>query len=219
MSSSPQSLNSSDLSFRAPNSEFSSSCHSLPDLVAALFLPSAKLPFLRRLMRLLVHSGVFAADNDTTESAGTYRLTPLSWLLVEGEVTAHVVDGHHSQVPVVLAGTSRHFVKAVKGLVQLFRKDVLPSSSFEEVHGTVLFEESMVSLDHSSFATVLRECSEVFQGVELLTDCRGGSEGHCRGLPAHHVAGDMFRAIPPAQAVMLKAIRWTVFRGGDFMRK
>uniref|UniRef100_A0A0E0F500 O-methyltransferase domain-containing protein n=2 Tax=Oryza meridionalis TaxID=40149 RepID=A0A0E0F500_9ORYZ len=227
---------------------------SLPDLVAALALPPAKLPFLRRLMRLLVHSGVFAAADDTTGSAGTYRLTPLSWLLVEGEGAAPVVDGHPCQVPVVLAGTSRHFVEAAMGLAEWFRKDVpaaAPPSPFEEVHGAVLFDESMASLhpevdtvfnqalaayDHSGFATVLRECSEVFQGVRSLTDCRGGDGAAAKAIVesfphikctvldfprvignkrgdgvVNYVAGDMFRAIPPAQAVMLKLVlhHWT----------
>ena len=37
----------------------------LPDLMSALSLPSGKLPFLGRLMRMLVTSGVFAADKDS----------------------------------------------------------------------------------------------------------------------------------------------------------
>uniref|UniRef100_A0A0E0MEW0 O-methyltransferase domain-containing protein n=1 Tax=Oryza punctata TaxID=4537 RepID=A0A0E0MEW0_ORYPU len=167
---------------------------SLPDLVAALSLPPPKLPFLRRLMRLLVHSGVFAAATDETTEAGTYRLTPLSWLLVEDAGATPVIDGHPSQVPVVLAATSRHCVEAAMGLADWFGKDLPPSTSappspFEEVHGAALFDESMANLDpesdsmfnealaaydHSGFATVLRECRDVFQGLESLTDCRGG---------------------------------------------
>uniref|UniRef100_A0A0E0F503 O-methyltransferase domain-containing protein n=1 Tax=Oryza meridionalis TaxID=40149 RepID=A0A0E0F503_9ORYZ len=224
---------------------------SLPDLVAALSLPPAKLPFLRRLMRLLVNSGVFAAADDTaTGSAGMYRLTPLSWLLVEGEGAAPVVDGHPSQVLVVLAATSRHCVEAAMGLADWFGKDLPPSSSappspFEEVHGAALFDESMANLDpesdsmfnealaahdHSGFPTVLRECREVFQGVESLTDCRGGDGraakaiveafphikctvldfprviGETRTGVVNYVAGDMFCEIPPAQAVMLQLV-------------
>uniref|UniRef100_A0A0D9XRC7 O-methyltransferase domain-containing protein n=1 Tax=Leersia perrieri TaxID=77586 RepID=A0A0D9XRC7_9ORYZ len=215
----------------------------LSDLVAALSLPPSKLPFLRRLMRLLVYSGVFAAD-DTNETA-TYSLAPLSWLLVD-DVVNH---GHPSQVPVVLAATSRHCVEAAMGLTEWLRKDVPESaaSPFEEAHGAAMFEESMASLDpdsdallneglaaydHSGFATVLRECAEVFRGVESLTDVRGGAEGtaaravveafphiKCTVLDfprvigdkrsdgvVEFVAGDMFRAIPPAQAVMLKLV-------------
>uniref|UniRef100_A0A0E0BI95 O-methyltransferase domain-containing protein n=1 Tax=Oryza glumipatula TaxID=40148 RepID=A0A0E0BI95_9ORYZ len=224
---------------------------SLPDLVAALSLPPAKLPFLRRLMRLLVNSGVFAAADDTaTGSAGMYRLTPLSWLLVEGEGAAPVVDGHPSQVLVVLAATSRHCVEAAMGLADWFGKDLPPSSSvppspLKEVHGAALFEESMANLDpesdsmfnealaafdHSGFATVLRECREVFLRVEWLTDCRGGDGravkaiveafphikctvldfprviGETRTGVVNYVAGDMFRDIPPAQAVMLHLV-------------
>ncbi|KAF0929262.1 hypothetical protein E2562_019584 [Oryza meyeriana var. granulata] len=223
---------------------------SLPDLIAALSLPPAKLPFLRRLMRLLVHSGVFAAD-ETTE-AGTYRLTPLSWLLVEVEGAA-VVDSHPSQVPVVHAATSRHCVEAAMGLAEWFKKDLPtsaaaapPPSPFEEAHGAALFEESMANLDlesdamfnegqaahdHSGFATVLRECGDVFRGLQSLTDCRGRDGTAAKAIveafphikctvldlprvigdkrsdgAVNYVPGNMFRSIPPAQAVMLKVI-------------
>uniref|UniRef100_A0A0E0R7C2 O-methyltransferase domain-containing protein n=1 Tax=Oryza rufipogon TaxID=4529 RepID=A0A0E0R7C2_ORYRU len=216
---------------------------SLPDLVTALSLPPSKLPFLRRLMRLLVHSGVFAAD-DTTDT-GTYRLTPLSCLLVDGDDDgAAIVDGHPSQVPTVLAMGSRHCVEAAMGLADWIKKDS-PSLLFEDVHGATPFDESMADLDPethgllneglaahdgSGFAAVLRECREVFQGLESLTDC-GGDGATARtiveafphikctvlDLPrvigdkktdgvVSYVAGDMLSFIPPAQAVMLKVV-------------
>ncbi|KAF8641412.1 hypothetical protein HU200_067843 [Digitaria exilis] len=37
------------------------------DLITALSLPSAKLPFLRRLLRLLGASGIFNVDKSTGE--------------------------------------------------------------------------------------------------------------------------------------------------------
>jgi hypothetical protein len=57
----------------------------LPDLVNKLSLPKPKLPFLGRVMRLLVTSGIFASDGSNKDGAeAVYRLNPLSWLLVEG---------------------------------------------------------------------------------------------------------------------------------------
>uniref|UniRef100_J3N7N8 O-methyltransferase C-terminal domain-containing protein n=1 Tax=Oryza brachyantha TaxID=4533 RepID=J3N7N8_ORYBR len=180
---------------------------------------------------------------------GVFRLTPLSWLLVEG--AAPMVDSHPCQVPVALAATSRHCVEAAMGLAEWFRKEAAPSapappSPFEEAHGAALFEESMAELDpesdamfneglaahdHSGFATVLRECSGVFQGLQSLTAGRGGDGTATRAIveafpgikctvldlprvigekradgAVSYVPGDMFLSIPPAQAVMLKLV-------------
>ena len=53
-----------------------------PDLVTALSLPKTKLPFLGRIMRLLVTSGFFASDGSSGDGAeAVYRLNPLSSLL------------------------------------------------------------------------------------------------------------------------------------------
>ncbi|XP_037429296.1 flavonoid O-methyltransferase-like protein Os11g0303600 [Triticum dicoccoides] len=213
---------------------------SLPDLVTALSLPPAKLPYLRRIMRLLATSGVFAADN-AADVVTYYRLTPLSWLLLDGVA----VDGHPSQTSIVLAATSRHCLEAAMGLSDWFQKDVV-ASPFEDLHGVTLFDESMAkhdpevdavfnealaSHDNSGFLTVLRECGALFQGLESLTDCCGGDGTTARAIveafpqikctvldlprvidnvPAHgvvnYLAGDMFKSVPPAQAVLIKLV-------------
>ena len=149
---------------------------SLPDLVTALSLPPAKLPYLRRIMRLLATSGVFATDS--AADAGVYRLTPLSFLLLDGVA----VDGHPSQTSVVLAATSRHCVEAALGLTEWFEKDVV-ASPFEDLHGVILFDGSMTAAepemdavfndalaahDNSGFLAVLRECGTLFQGLALV---------------------------------------------------
>ncbi|KAL5204709.1 hypothetical protein ABZP36_009580 [Zizania latifolia] len=225
---------------------------SLPDLITILSLPASKLPFLRRLMRLLVYSGIFAAD-DAAAMTGTYRLTPLSCLLVDEAV----VDSHPSQVPVVHSMTSRHCLEAAMGLAEWFKKDHLPSSSaaapppspFEEVHGVspfdgsmanldpeadIMFNEALAAHDNSGFSTVVRECRDVFEGLQSLTDCCGGDGAAANAIVeafphikctvldnnprlvaignkrsggvVHYVEGDMFHIIPPAQAVMLKLV-------------
>uniref|UniRef100_A0A0D9XRC5 O-methyltransferase domain-containing protein n=1 Tax=Leersia perrieri TaxID=77586 RepID=A0A0D9XRC5_9ORYZ len=212
----------------------------LPDIVTDLSIPPSKLPFLRRLMRLLVYSGVFATSN-----TDTYRLTPISCLLVDG-----VVEGHPNQGSVVLAMGARHNVEAAMGWAEWFREDhpsvSPPPSLFEHVHDATPFDETMESLDrdshallneglaahdNSGFATVLRECGEVFRGVKSLTDVRGGDGAAARAVAeafpgvkctvldiprvigekktdgvVNYVAGDIFGFIPPSQAVMLKLV-------------
>ncbi|CAN6216642.1 unnamed protein product [Urochloa humidicola] len=159
----------------------------LPDLVTALSLPKTKLPFLGRLMRLLVTSGVFASDGSNGDGAeGVYRLNPLSWLLVEGVES----EDHTYQKYYVLATCSRHYVEASLSLADWFRKD-LPEpmpSPFEDLHGVPLahestklldeeldriVEEAVAAHDNLAIGTIIRECSDVFSGLHSLTYCCG----------------------------------------------
>uniref|UniRef100_A0ACD5TXY7 Uncharacterized protein n=1 Tax=Avena sativa TaxID=4498 RepID=A0ACD5TXY7_AVESA len=215
---------------------------SLSDLVAALSLPPSKTPYLSRIMRLLVTSGVMASHEE-----GVYSLLPLSYLLVDGIS----IDGEASQVAIVLAATSRHYLEAALGLSDWFKKDVAPPlpAPFEDVHGATILEESMALLDPESdkviheavaahdnmgIGTILRECHDLFKGLESLTDCCGGDgttaraivqafphiKCHVLDLPkvieraprgdgsVNYVAGDLFHSIPAAQAVMLKDKYW-----------
>ncbi|TVU25739.1 hypothetical protein EJB05_28246, partial [Eragrostis curvula] len=215
---------------------------SLPSLVAELSLSPAKLPFLERLMRLLASSGVFAVGNSSEEE--TYRLNPLSCLLVDGVV----IDGNAHQKAIVLAANSRHYIEAALGLANWFKKDTQLSSKspFEEVHGAALFEDSMALLDPESdkmfyeavaahdnlgISVVLQQCPDLFKGLQSLTDCCGGDGTTAKAIvkafphikctvldlsrvinnvsdnsSVNYVAGDMFKFIPPAQAVMLKLV-------------
>ncbi|KAF0897211.1 hypothetical protein E2562_034522 [Oryza meyeriana var. granulata] len=217
---------------------------SMPDLIAALSLPASKQPFLRRLMRVLVMSGVFAADH--ADAAERYRLNPLSAILVDGVVA----DDHHIQTSFVLTATSPQYLEAAMGLDEWFKKDVAPSavpSPFEDVHGAPLFDETtsivvdpefdavandaLAAHDNQGIGTVLRECRDIFRGLQSLTDCCGGDGTTARAivkafphikctvldLPKvidkapvdgviDYVAGDLFHAVPPAQAVLLKLV-------------
>jgi len=217
---------------------------SLPDLTAALSLPASKQPFLGRLMRVLVTSGVFAAGNDSDSEVELFRLNPLSSILVDG-VEA---DEHHSQTSFVLAGTSRFYTDAALGLADWFKKDITGPvpSPFEDVHGASLFDESTAVLDKEldelvteglaahdnlGIGTIMRECHDLFKGLDSLTDCCGGDGTTARAITKAHphvkctvldlpnvidkapsdgivnyVAGDLFHSVPKSQAVMLKLV-------------
>jgi hypothetical protein len=157
-----------------------------------------------------------------------------------------VADEHHSQKYFVLGVTSPHYTEAALGLADWFKKDTEPPvpSPFEDRYGVPLFDEKTALLDKElddvvnkglaahdnlGIATILRECGDIFKGVESLTDCCGGDGTTARALvkayphlkctvldlpkviekaPAHDViefvAGDLFHTVPPSQAVMLK---------------
>ncbi|KAM0907431.1 hypothetical protein ACQ4PT_016134 [Festuca glaucescens] len=211
---------------------------SLLDLITALSIPPAKLPFLRRLMRMLVTTGVFVKADSGPEGTELFRLNALSSILVEG-VDA---DEHHCQTSFVLAATSSHYLEASLGLADCGP----PPSPFEEVHGAPLLDEKTASIcpeldklviegveahDNLGIGTIMRECHDLFKGLESLTDYCGGDGTTARAIakahphlkcnvldlpkviekaPAHDVinfvAGDMFHTIPPAQTVMLKLV-------------
>ncbi|KAF8656618.1 hypothetical protein HU200_060583 [Digitaria exilis] len=215
---------------------------SVEDLVTSLSLPQTKLPFLRRVMRLLVTSGIFASDSSGDKE--TYRLNPLSWLLVEG--VDH--EDHTNQKCFVLGTVSKHYVEAALSLADWFKKDLAPPipSPFEELHGVPLLDEKTPLLDselhnivvegvaaHDNLAigTIMRECHDLFRGLESLTDCCGGDGTTARAIVKAHphikctvldlpeviktapadgvvnyVAGDMFKSVPPSQAVLLKLV-------------
>uniref|UniRef100_A0ACD5ZY35 Uncharacterized protein n=1 Tax=Avena sativa TaxID=4498 RepID=A0ACD5ZY35_AVESA len=93
-----------------------------------------------------------------------------------------------------------------------------------------VFNEGLAAHDNSGFLAVLGECGgTLFQGLDSLTDCCGGDGTAARSIveafpqikctvldlppvidaiPAdgvvNYVAGDMFKLVPPAQAVLVK---------------
>uniref|UniRef100_J3MKX8 O-methyltransferase domain-containing protein n=1 Tax=Oryza brachyantha TaxID=4533 RepID=J3MKX8_ORYBR len=168
---------------------------SLPELSVALSLPPAKQPYLTRLMRQLASSGVFTVVDGGDAMSGTYGLTPLSSILIDGVR----IDGDAHQEAIVLALSSKYYVEAAMGLTDWFRKDhatPIPSP-FEDVHGAVPFEESMERLDpesaklfnqalaahdHMGIGVLLRQCGQVFSGLRSLTDCCGGDGTTARSI-------------------------------------
>ncbi|EES09017.2 hypothetical protein SORBI_3005G224300 [Sorghum bicolor] len=160
---------------------------SLPELLTTLSLPQTKLPFLGRVMRLLVTSGIFASDGSNGDGEeAVYRLNPLSWLLVEGVES----EDHTYQKYFVLGACSRHFVEAGMSLAEWFKKDLampLPSP-FEDLHGVPpahestklldeeldrIVEEGIAAHDNLAIRTIIRECSDIFSGLPSLTYCCG----------------------------------------------
>ncbi|TVU02674.1 hypothetical protein EJB05_51812, partial [Eragrostis curvula] len=150
---------------------------SVPALITTLSLPPAKIPFLRRLMRLLATSGVFTFDNSTE----MYRINALSYLLVEGITD----DRHINHKSFVHTCTSTRFIDAAIGLAEWF-KDAL-THPFEDLHGVKLFHESMENHDadyhkmanealaaHDHFGVdiaVKDQFRHLFEGLTSLTYC------------------------------------------------
>ncbi|XP_042943944.1 trans-resveratrol di-O-methyltransferase-like isoform X2 [Carya illinoinensis] len=177
----------------------------LPELVSKLQIHPSKAGFVPRLMRLLVHSGLFAATvrvkNQEEEEA--YDLTPSSRVLIKDQVTPF---------------------ESVHGMSFWDYNDQNPEFNS-------LFNEAMAS-DSGMMNFIIKDCKAVFEGLDTLVDVGGGT-GTCAriiseefphlkctvfdlphvvanlaadSLKLNYVAGDMFESIPSADALLLKLV-------------
>ncbi|CAL4979561.1 unnamed protein product [Urochloa decumbens] len=184
------------------------------DLITALSLPSAKLPFLRRLLRLLGAAGIFTVDKSTEEEM--YCINPESYLLVDGipdEFKKDVVTPPFEE----LHGATL-FHESLESLDPDYHKMV---------------NEALHSHDNFGIPIAMREFSELFKGIQSVTYCCGASgddafsKALVKAFPQikctvlaypkmidkkqadgliNYVEGDMFSFIPPAQAVWLQLV-------------
>ncbi|KAH0699689.1 hypothetical protein KY284_013904 [Solanum tuberosum] len=205
----------------------------LPDLLSALKPPSSKLNGIHRLMRLLVHSQFFditkLKENSETEG---YVLTTSSRLLLKSEIP--------NLSPCVRVMVDPVLVTPWQLLGEWFHKNE-EATPFETAHGVPMwdfcaqnpifdrvFNEGMAS-DSQMMRLVVKDCREVFEGLNSLVDVGGGTgivaktileavpHLKCTVLDLPHVVanmpqsenliyvgGNMFQSIPHADAILLK---------------
>jgi hypothetical protein len=206
---------------------------SLDGLLATLSLSPSKLPYLRRVMRVLTASGVFAQGD-----GGGYRLTPVSTLLLSDTGDG----GCRSLLQLVQLELSPFCVSAATNLAEWFTtKD--EETPFAMTFGTdlwglcgrdpgfsVFFNGAMACDSRFLMDAVIHEMGDVFDGVTSMVDVAGGTGGAAKavaaafphikctvldlpqvinGIPAddgqiEFVAGDMMDFIPQADALLLK---------------
>jgi hypothetical protein len=176
---------------------------SLPDLLAALSVPESKKSYLPRLMRFLAVSGIFTADVPATGecanggAAGTYRLTPLSRLLVDDD-TGVRSDRCTNLSPFVLFQTNRYAVTAALHLSEWFMRDegsAAVETPFKMAHGMDLwsimtcdpdinqvFNAGMAADTQFTMNFVVSNCIDVFDGVTSLVDVGGGTGTSARAI-------------------------------------
>ncbi|XP_062182963.1 5-pentadecatrienyl resorcinol O-methyltransferase-like [Phragmites australis] len=217
----------------------------LPQILAKIDLNQSKLPVLRRLMNTLTVSGTFSIQHPAASSAGgceaVYRLTAASRLLLSDESSTSLTPHLSMMLGPLLASPLGTVVST------LLRQDAPPDlSALGLAQGETIWDvsdsdavlineslhDAMASDTRFLMPIVLKECSEVFHGINSLVDVGGGPSGSaataiaaafphlkCSVLDLPHVvaqapsdgnvqfnAGDMFQSIPPANAVFLKWI-------------
>ncbi|CAN6289275.1 unnamed protein product [Urochloa humidicola] len=215
----------------------------LPEILADVGIHPCKLRALRRLMRVLAASDTFAATPDDAGLDAVYGLTPASRLLVTAGETSSPAAA--SLAPFM--GVNLHPVlvsPVVKGVMAWFRQDQPGGPSpFAVAYGEMVWERTqhdaelnavvnsaLVADSRFLMPIFLKECGEVFDGVDSLVDVGGGLGGAAAAIAAAfphvkcsvldlpqvvanapadanvvYVPGDMFESIPPAKVVFLKS--------------
>ncbi|KAA0067461.1 hypothetical protein IC582_025679 [Cucumis melo] len=157
---------------------------SLSSLVAALHIEPTKAECLSRLMNLLVHSGFFTTAqtqaHDRAEDV-KYSLTPSSKLLL-----------HNKQAtPFLFLALDKSTIASFQSLSSWFcssnNNGQNYSNAFEMANGKLLweyaaqeqtfanlFQQTMVC-DSEIIGKIVKECSEVFEGLKSLVDVGGGT--------------------------------------------
>ncbi|TKW01014.1 hypothetical protein SEVIR_8G149300v4 [Setaria viridis] len=223
----------------------------IPQILAKIDVNPSKQRGLRRLMRMLTISGIFTIHHPAPSSSSDgcealYQLTPASRLLLSD-------GGSTSLTPLLTMLLGPLLVSPLATVVTaLVRQEEQPDlSAFGIAHGETVWDvadqEAAFNISlHDAIAAdtrflmpiVLKECGEVFQGIDSLVDVGGGPYGSaaaaiaaafphlkCSVLDLPHVvaqapsdsnvqfiAGDMFESVPPANAVFLK---WILHDWGD----
>lgn len=206
----------------------------LAELMSGLSLSPTKTPHMRRLMRMLTHSRIFACSGEEV-----YSLTPLSELLVERNnknKSTSCLNGY------VLAMQHPVFLNSFMSMSDWFRGNEDTPCSVANGCGfwdmterdpefNRVFNKGMASDARFLMDVLLKDCGHVFQGLESLMDVGGGTgsaaiavskafpEVKCSVLELQQVVdtihnkgkvdfipGDMFDYIPPANAILLKHV-------------
>lgn len=206
----------------------------LPDLVTALQIHPARTGHVHRLMRLMVHSGFFAIKqvrSNQEEEEEAYDLTPSSRLLLKDKVPS-LSPFVLAMLDPALATPWQFLGNWFRGN-ELTPFESAHGMGFWEYGDqnpefNSHFNEAMTS-DSGMMNLVIKDCKPIFEGLSSLVDVGGGTGKVarilCEAFPhlkctvlelpqvvanladtenLKFIGGDMFQAIPPADAILLK---------------
>ncbi|KAI3767415.1 hypothetical protein L2E82_17514 [Cichorium intybus] len=213
----------------------------LSELVEALSINKERAHAVRRLMRILVHSGFFVkqcisttGDDEDEEEREGYLLAPVSCLLLNEEPV--------SMRPFLLAMLDPTLMDPWQHMSKWFQNDDV--NPFHTAHGRTLwdlagqdsklnqfFNAAMASDARLVTSVILRDCGHAFKGLNSIVDVGGGTGTVAKAIAKafpnvsctsfdlphvvnglegiknlNYVCGNMFEAIPKADAVLLKWI-------------
>lgn len=203
----------------------------LSQLLESIPAHNSKSQCIRRLMRVLVQSKFFVEDGSQEEAR--YWLTPASRILLR-EAPLTVAPLVLICLDPILTETWHHMSEWLTDERHLTQFEVAHGSTFWEriAHESdmgSLFHEAMCSDSRLLAHVLVRDYKHVFEGIESLVDVGGGTGTMAKAIidampgikcivldlphvvaglentdKLSYVGGDMFEAIPPANAILLK---------------
>ncbi|ESW14070.1 hypothetical protein PHAVU_008G250600 [Phaseolus vulgaris] len=208
---------------------------SLSNLISSLPIHSSKTHFIHRLMRIMVQSGFFSQHNPTeNELEVKYALTDSSLLLLKSHAMS-MTPYLQAKLDPAFTNPWNQFSNWFKNDSPT-TFEMAHGKPFWEYAGSdprfnILFNDAMASDAQLVTSVVIEKCKGVFMGLESLVDVGGGTgtmgkaisksfpQLECTVFDLPHVVsglqgsenlkyvgGDMFEAIPPADAILLKWI-------------
>ncbi|KAJ4790466.1 O-methyltransferase [Rhynchospora pubera] len=205
------------------------------ELHDALSLPINNKPNLWRLLRVLTHVGFLSVRQNTAiDTEPVYDLTPISRLVINKSNSSSLSPFVLAMLDFAFVKSSLHLGDRLKQ-DKLETFEMAHGCTLWELTGrspefNTLFSDAMAS-DSSFLSDFIIKHGIVFRGISSLVDVGGGSGSvsmaiakafpniQCTVLDLPHVvdhlpadglvkfvSGDMFKNIPPADAIFLKFI-------------
>ncbi|KAK1566492.1 hypothetical protein Q3G72_000727 [Acer saccharum] len=220
----------------------------LSKLVTALNIIPNKADSLRRLMRILAHSGFFAPQKITSENyeqEEEYFLTPASKLLLKDKPLKAAPFINFILDPIISDPfhlLSTWFQNDDPTLFKTANGKPFWDCVAQQPKLNNLFYDAMNTDSELISSVVIKDCKEVFKGLKSLVDVGGGTGAVAKAIASafphikctvfdlphivvdklqgtttttdnlEFLGGDMFEAIPSADAVLLK---WIIHDWGD----
>ncbi|KAF3444053.1 hypothetical protein FNV43_RR13743 [Rhamnella rubrinervis] len=206
----------------------------LSKLIESLPIHRSKSHCIHRLMRLLAHSGFFVKQTQKQEEK--YSLTPASRLLLkQGPFRATTTFLNQFEEKYFNPGLflSTWFQNSDETPFYTMHGTNLWQVMFQDQELRRKFYDEMEDDSRLIAKVIVEECEEVFKGVESLIDVGGGTgtvtkaianafphirctvfdlphvvaeQGTDHDHNLNFVGGNMFEALPPANAILLKWI-------------
>ncbi|KAJ1412244.1 Winged helix-like DNA-binding domain superfamily [Sesbania bispinosa] len=207
----------------------------LSQLIASLSIPPSKTHFIYRLMRIMIHSGFLSQQNVTeNELEVEFILTDASILLLKNHPFS-VTPFLHAMLNPILTNPWHQFSTWFKNddttPFEMTHGMLLRDYACHEPKLSNLFNDGMASDGLLVSGVMMEKCKWVFNGLESLVDVGGGTGSLTKAIAKSfpqmecivfdlphvvaglegsenlkYVGGDMFKAIPSANAILLKWI-------------
>ncbi|RDX96758.1 putative O-methyltransferase 3, partial [Mucuna pruriens] len=207
----------------------------LSNLIASLSIHPSKTQFIHRLMRIMIHSGFFSQQNETeNELQVKYALTDASLLLLKNHPTS-LTPFLHGMLDPILTNPwnqlSNWFKNGDITPFQTVHGMQLWDYAACDPKFNNSFNDAMASDTQVLTNLVIEKCKWVFTGLDSLVDVGGGTGTMAKAIAKSfpqlecivfdlphvvaglqgtqnlkYIGGDMFQAIPPADAIFFKWI-------------